>query len=139
MLFFFSDSRFFVLKNIYRFLFMTTCLSPSQCWAFDFEGQQMGGVYLYACVLLVVQVLVLAYNPLSRPVSTWLRLPVTQHSVTVRDAKGQQLPSQVGHPSLSHLTPRASIVQPGRSRSTFLSNAQSQHYPARYVMLRFLV
>ena len=91
----------------------------------------MGGVYLYACVLLVVQVLVLAYNPLSRPVSTWLRLPVTQHSVTVRDAEGQQLPSQVGHAFPSYLTPRAGIFQPGRSRPTFLSNAQGRHCPAR--------
>ena len=122
---------FFVLNNIYRFLFMTTCLSPSQCWAFDFEGQQMGGVYLYTCVLLVLQVLVLAYNPLSRPVSTWLRLPVTQHSVTVRDAEGQQLPSQVGHALPSHLTPRASSVHPGRSRFTFPSNAQGQQCLAR--------
>ncbi|KAK7501311.1 hypothetical protein BaRGS_00007436 [Batillaria attramentaria] len=39
--------------------------------------------------------LVTVYNPLSRPVPTWLRLPVTQHDVQVEDSNGQRVPSQL--------------------------------------------
>ncbi|KAK7501313.1 hypothetical protein BaRGS_00007438, partial [Batillaria attramentaria] len=39
--------------------------------------------------------LVTVYNPLSRPVPTWLRLPVTQHDVQVEDSDGQPVPSQL--------------------------------------------
>lgn len=39
--------------------------------------------------------LVTVYNPLSRPVSHWLRLPVTQDKIQVEDSFGQPVPFQL--------------------------------------------
>ncbi|XP_070185670.1 lysosomal alpha-mannosidase-like [Littorina saxatilis] len=41
------------------------------------------------------KVVILVYNALSRPLNTWVRLPVTRQSVSVRGSKGEEVPSQL--------------------------------------------